>query len=124
MKSLVDLIIEDAMIQNDVFYNPEEEGNIGEIISSDKKEILVDKIYELMEVCVDNCDDPATEVEYFNTYKEELEMFIKQHISENLSKKIFDSCVNKGLKKVKEDLWLERPQLGLVGRFARFLKQM
>ena len=36
-ESLVDLIIEDVMIQNDAFYIPEEEKNVGEIISSDKK---------------------------------------------------------------------------------------
>ena len=124
MKSLVDLIIEDAMMQTDIFYKPEEEECLGEIISSDKKEMLIDEIYWLMETCVDNCGDTNDEAEFFQTYKETLDKFIKQHISKNLSKKSFDSCVEKAKKKTKDELWLDRIQSGLVGRFARFLKQM
>lgn len=124
MKSLADIIIEDAILENDMFYIPEEEENIGEIISKEKKSMLVDQIYWLMETCVDNCDKRESEVEYFQEYKNELDRFIAQHISSNLSKTDFDACVNRALAKTKSELWLDRAQSGLVNRFARFLKQM
>lgn len=124
MKSLVDLIIEDAVKQSEIYFDTEEEENVGEIISSKKKEMLIDEIYWLMETCVDNCEDIDDEVEFFQSYKEELTKFITQHISDNLSEKTFDICVNKAMKKASEELWLDRTQTRLVGRFARFLKQM
>lgn len=124
MKSLIDLILEDAMINDDIFYSPEEEMSDGEIISKEKKSMLVDQIYWLMETCVDNCEDRETEVEYFQEYKEELDRFIAQHISSNLSKKDFDACINNAVATIKRELWLDRAQSGLVNRFARFLKQM
>ena len=124
MKSLADIIIEDAILENDMFYIPEDEENIGEIISEEKKSMLIDQIYWLMETCVDNCDEREREVEYFQGYKKDLDRFIKQHISSNLSKEDFDACVNRALATTKSELWLDRAQSGLVNRFARFLKQM
>ena len=124
MKSLADIIIEDAILENDMFYIPEEEENIGEIISKEKKSMLVDQIYWLMETCVDNCDERESEVEYFQEYKSELDRFIIKHISSNLSKTDFDACVNRASAKTKSELRLDRAQSGLVNRFARFLKQM
>ena len=124
MKSLVDIIIEDAILENDMFYIPEEEENIGEIISKEKKSMIVDKIYSLMETCVDNCDERESEVEYFQEYKAELDRFIAQHISSNLSKKDFDACINNAVATIKRELWLDRARSGLINRFARFLKQM
>lgn len=124
MKSLIDLILEDAMINDDMFYSPEEEISGGEIISKEKKSMLIDQIYWLIETCVDNCDERESEVEYFQEYKEDLDRFIVKHISSNLSKEDFDTCVNTALSKTKKELWLDRAQSGLVNRFARFLKQM
>ena len=124
MKSLVDLILEDAMINDDMFYSPEEEIDGGEIISKEKRSMLVDQMYWLMETCVDNCEGRESEVEYFQEYKAELDRFIAQHISSNLSKKDFDACINNAVATIKRELWLDRAQSGLVNRFARFLKQM
>lgn len=124
MKSLVDLILEDAMKENELYYGSEEKDSFGEILSLKKKDMLVNKIYELMEICVDNCDDIKKEPEYFQDYKKDIEEFIVNHIAKSVSYDDFSSCINKALKAIKEDLWLDRKQSGLVNRFVRFLKQM
>jgi sugar-specific transcriptional regulator TrmB len=123
MKSLIEMIIEDAAMENDFFYSPKEE-DMGEIISSKKESKLVEEIRWFMENCVNEIEKRDEEVEYFQVYKNDLDRFISRHISNDISKKVFDKCVNKASRIVKEELWLDRVQSCLVNRFARFLKEM
>ena len=123
MRSLIDLIIEDAAMENDFFYSPKEE-DMGEVISSKKESKLVEEIRWFMENCVNEIEKGDDEIEYFQEYKNHLDSFISRHISNDISKKVFDKCVNKASHFVKEEMWLDRVQSGLVNRFARFLKEM
>lgn len=98
----------------------EEEEDDFEVISSRKEKRLAETLYTFFEYC---SEDEEYE-EHFENAVQHISDFIKKHISKNLSPKIFHKCINRALRQVKEDLWMDRKDSGRVNKFARFLKEM
>lgn len=98
----------------------EEEEDDFEVISSRKEKRLAETLYTFFEYC---SEDEEYE-EHFENAAQYISDFIKTHISKNLSPKIFHKCINRALRQIKEDLWMDRKESGRVNKFARFLKEM
>lgn len=98
----------------------EEEEDDFEVISSRKEKRLAETLYTFFEYCSEDEDYE----EHFENAAQYISDFIKTHISENLSPKIFHKCINRALRQIKEDLWIDRKEQMRINKFARFIKEM